>query len=793
MADVPGAPPPFEEGWRFDLMRKLVERPHKHSFEWNQLGSGGSARTFTVQKSTIPEANWGLFADAELASNADLVVGNETDQKYNLDDIHAKFGNKIFLQDPDEEASDFSAAGEERARNQHAPAQQAPTESVIQTSSWYWNRPTSFRSFSAYVRNEGEFDDKMERALKLRWASRVRDWNRAVRASKLPIQELNFNNGVDPYVLATTPAQGVQSSGNTTMWAVDIYDPFNAPLGFLNHPLRASDENITFESDGDTARIRTLKVVGVGQEFFWNYGGAYTMETEPDITHFHLGRKAVAAAMLGAPPGGEYASMDAWFVYPTRGVNTKFPLAFAQKVNNNGGVGYYSLKCAWEPYWTLNEWQGVSGVENVPWSLEGIQNLLEELYTSCGGNIYRHFERVVDVFFAGTRQKLSTALLTECRGRFSLPAAAREALETTPSANFQAEVVRNEKGQNIIGCSFSYSHDSRDKSLKAAELFFFFEEILPPDLPPQTFSPPTPDQLIAEGEWEDNAVLRRDLRDDSKDVAALMEHLRDSQASSPKQKSWHDVLVRQKMVAPDYPTDNGGMSFWRKQTGEITLSKNTTHSPRAKWLSCRWDQAPGVSVYFVVDQKNTSKNGVRVYFFHGEEAIERATPGHVQQFFRDFSKRDARFKYVLESNRNIIKPRYLDVVKSMEAPVWVSLVLKGVLDPASANTTAAMQRWGADTYEKAVLEIAVEQSLVKLRLPASEDRLYWRQHQAKKGRRDRQKRLSLKLGWLEGTLEERRRGIQKVVAHQKCPELSELKNKYVTHASFARSLRRFKK
>jgi len=83
--------------------------------------------------------------------------------------------------------------------------------------------------------------------------------------------------------------------------------------------------------------------------------------------------------------------------------------------------------------------------------------------------------------------------------------------------------------------------------------------------------------------------------------------------------------------------------------------------------------------------------------------------------------------------------------------------------------------------------------LVKLRLPVSEDRLYWRQHQAKKGRRDRQKRLSLKLGWLEGTLEERRRGIQKVVAHQKCPELSELKNKYVTHASFARSLRRFKK
>lgn len=762
-------------------MRKLVKRPHKYVFNWKQPGLGGKSRSFIVQQSTIPQANWGLFAGAKLQREDDIVIGDDPENPYALHDVHAKFGNKIFLQNPDDANADFGAAGEEEAKRKYVG---------------------NYSSFSAYAKDENDFDEQMERALKLRWVARVRDWNRAARASELPIPELGYNSGLDPYVLTTTPTQTAQRQLLKRLWRVDIYDPFNSPMGFLNHPLRAEDQNVIFESDDTTSRLKTIKNVEVGEEFFWSYGDAYTMDPAPDIDHFHLGREAVADAMLGAPltVGTGQADADLYFYYPDnndkrlRTFHSNFNPKIDEKINNAGGTpAYYSLKCAWEPYWTLNDWVGFGQIPDVAWDYKGIRKLMEGFNAMSKNDPYEHFKIIVENFFGGTKTALPRQKLKECQAQFYISDLARTTMGLRPQAFFSAQVVENEKGQNIIGCSFKYSHIEEGEVV--AELFFYFEQIMPPSPPPEAFLPPTPDEMIVEDEQQDNIVLRRDLRDYAKDAAALMEHLRDPKTLFRGQKPWHDVLVQQRMVDKTfYPTDNGGMSLWRKHTGDVTPSRNIRHL-HDKWLAFRWDQAPDKAVYFVVNLQDNWNGGVRPYVFGNEEAIERLVPEHKKRFFHEFMSRNQKVRHLIE-NRNRIVPHYLDVVKNLEAPVWVSLVLKGTLDPTpipAFATAEYMQQWGEEEYEKAVLEIAVEQSLVKLRLPVEEDRLYWRQHPAKKQKRDKQKKLALKLGWRQGTLEERRRGIQKIVAHQKCPERSEVEGKYVTHAKFVRTLRPYKK
>lgn len=774
--------PSFKEGWRFGLMQKLAKRPHKYAFTWNQPGIGGGSRSFIVQQSTIPQANWGLFAGAELEQDDDLVIGDDPENPYDLHDIHAKFGNKIYLQNPDNEDADFSAVGEEKAKRRH---QKNIGGHILAQGSWVPDQ--RYKSFSVYAKNEGEFDVKMERALNLRWAARVRDWNRAARASELPIQELNYNNGVDPYVLSTAPVKLNQKSALGEMWTADIYDPFNSPLGFINHPLTAENQNVTFVSDDSTARLKTLRTVKTGQELFWSYGDAYDMDPAPDTTHFHLGREAVADAMLGVPPFGSDHIVNIKNI-------TKFE--FTPAVCRDAADtrdAYYTLKCAWEPYWTLNDWIGLGRIENVPWNCKGIEKLVGGFNAIGKDKPYEHFKHVLENFFGGTKTALPLQKLRECQSQFNISDTVRAAFGLEPQVYFGSQIVVNEKGQNIISCSFQYAH--REGGGTAAELFFYFEQIPPPAPPAQVFVPPTPDRMIVEDNREDNLLSRRDLRDYSKDLAALMEYLREPNTRFRGQKPWHDVLVQQQMAdRVFYPVDNKGVSLWRRHTGDITLSKNVRHM-YDKWLAFRWDQTPHDSVYFVVNLKDNWNGGVRPYVFGQREAIERLVPGHYEKFFGEFMRRHARVDALVEAKR-LGTIHYLDVVKNLEAPVWVSLVLKGITDPTPVPafaTTDYTQRWGEQEYEKAVLEIAVEQSLVKLRMPVEEDRLYWRRFPAKKIKRDRQKRLALKLGWRQGTLEERRRGIQKIVAHQKCPERSEAEGRYITHTKFVRTLKPYKK
>lgn len=764
-------------------MRKLVKRPHKYVFKWKQPGLGGDgSRSFIVQQSTIPQANWGLFAGAKLQNDDDLVIGDDPANAYALHDVHAKFGNKIFLQNPDDANADFSAAGEKEARRTYVG---------------------NYSSFSTLAKDKNDFDEQMERALKLRWVARVRDWNRAARVSELPIPELGYNSGVDPYVLCTVPIKTNQTSnGGGNVWRVDIYDPFNSPMGFLNNPLRVEDQNVSFASDDTTSRLKIIKTVEVGEELFWSYGDAYTMDPAPDIYHFHRGREAVADAMLGAPltVGTGQSDADLYFYYPDdtdahlRMFHTNFNPYIDEKINNAGGTpAYYSLKCAWEPYWTLNDWIGLGRIANVPWDYKGIRKLMKGFNTMSNDDPYEHFKNIVENFFGGTKIALPRQKLKECLAQFNISDLARATMGLHPQAFFSAQVVENEKGQKIIGCSFQYAHNKGGDV--AAELYFYFEQILPPSPPPEAFLPPTPDEMIVEDEQQNNIVLRRDLRDYAKDAAALMEHLRDPKTLFRGQKPWHDVLIQQKMVDRNfYPTDNGGISLWRKHTGDVTPSRNIRHL-HDKWLAFRWDQAPDKAVYFVVNLRDTWNGGVRPYVFGSKEAIERLVPEHEKRFFHEFMPLNEKVRHLVE-DRNRIVPHYLDVVKNLEAPVWVSLVLKGTLDPTPVPAFATaqyMQQWGEEEYEKAVLEIAVEQSLVKLRLPVEEDRLYWLQHPVKKQKRDKQKELALKFGWRQGTVAERRRGIQKVVAHQKCPERSEMEGKYVTHAKFVRTLRPYKK
>lgn len=761
-------------------MQKLIQRPHKYSFTWTQPNLKGSSRSFIVQQSTIPQANWGVFAGTDLKADDDLIIGDDPKKLYALDDVHAKFGDRIFLQNPDDPRADFSAAGEQKARELHQ-------------GSW--------ASFSVLAMDESDFDVKMERALKLRWISRVRDWNRAARASKLSIQELSYNNGVDPYVLSTTPIKTNQTSnGRGNRWMVDIYDPFNSPMGFLNHPLRAEYQNVSFMSDSNTARMKTLKPVKAGEELFWSYGDAYVMDPAPDIEHFHLGREAVTDAMLGAPltVGTGKADADLYFYYPDKRSFDSGNPNIDQTINNgDGSPAFYALKCAWEPYWTLNDWVGIGQTPDVAWDYKGIRKLMQGFNAMSKNDPYEHFKHVVENFFGGTKTALPRQKLKECLAQFRISTVARESLGLKPQAFFGAQVVKNEKGQNIIGCSVQYAHNEGGDI--AAELFFYFEQILPPSPSPEAFLPPTPDNMIVEDEKEDNIVLRRDLRDYSKDVAALMEHLRDPKTSFRGQKLWHDVLIEQKMVDRHfYPRDNAGFSLWRKHTGDISLTKNTQHL-YSDWLAFRWDQSPGKSVHFVVNLKDKWNGGVRPYVFGGKNAVERLVPEHETRFFLEFMQRHQRVRRLVEDQNRIV-PHYLDVVKNLEAPVWVSLVLKGVVDPKLVNsfaTTDYIQKWGEEEYEKAVLEIAVEQSLVKLPLPVKEpvgeDRLFWREHPDQKRRRDKQKRIALKFGWRQGTLDERRRGIQKIVVHQKCLEKSQEKGVYVTHTKFARTLPPFKK
>ena len=86
----------YKEGWRFSILTKLAQRPHEYKFTWNQA-IGNKSRAFVIKQSTIKEAGWGLFADQNFANNDDLVVGDQVDDMYNLEDVMSKFGNKIYF------------------------------------------------------------------------------------------------------------------------------------------------------------------------------------------------------------------------------------------------------------------------------------------------------------------------------------------------------------------------------------------------------------------------------------------------------------------------------------------------------------------------------------------------------------------------------------------------------------------------------------------------------------------------------------------------------------------------
>lgn len=761
----------YKEGWRFSILTKLAQRPHEYKFTWNQT-IGNKTRAFVIKQSTIKQAGWGLFADQNFANNDDLVVGEDVDNMYNLEDVMSRFGNKIYLQ-YDAQPPDYSLEAEENYK-----------QKLI-------SRGVAGASLTMTAASEEDFEEKLEFVLKERWIQRVRAWNRLARASKYDIRELSYNGGVDPYVLQTPIRQTAQR--NT--WSVDIYDPFNSPLGFLNHPNREEDTNVRYvtynannHSDPDpandtAARIHTLKPVMKGQEFLWNYGSSYDFNPYNVKNHWDTGGKALEHALLGTEMGDTCDVVQLVF---TDKLNMK---PIKDKIGWDDAV--FELKCAWDPFWKLGDWNGLSNQKNVAWTVDGIGQLLNAFRTisdrpgSKKPRAYQHYDNVVRAFFEGAPKNtsLSQINLDMCLRSF----VEINGLSLNPIVVVSMTAVLNEENRYVIGCTMNYSHDS---DIVAAQLCFYFEQINPPKLAETPTESNFGSASLQETKRQSNLVLGLDLRDYTKDIAAYMEFLRNPTNNFKDDSSWHRVLVNEKMIDRNtYPVDNEGFSYQFVQ-GKVKRTTNRRHLSNG-WLSFRFVEPDGESCYFVTNQNDKWKgNGIRVYVIgsrefepkHGDLLVQHGVLlEKLQRGLRQGMK---------------IYPHFLNIVSNLEARVWVTLILKGIVDPTpipAFSKEEFTKRWGREQYERAVLEMAVEHSLVKLGCPVAEDAIYWEFHPNQLARKQKQKRLALKYGWRVGTLEERKRGIPKVVAHQKCPERSEETGEYITHAQFIRSLKPYKK